>query len=379
VVGLPLRSRSADIIEGRGCATVVTMEERAYMEQALDSVRLFKRGLQNSKAAAKVKPVKFDVYFHIIAANETYEGGWIPNYQIKAQVERLNTDFNTTGISFNYRNTSRILNADWFENVFPGSPQEQELKRAYRQGDSNTLNIYTAGFNRTNPSLGYGSMPSKYFKDPISDGVIVRYSTFPGGERKNYNLGRTTVHEVGHWFGLYHTFEGDGCDGVGDNVADTAPEASGAEGCPVGRNTCPGGPPDPIHNYMDYSFDSCMREFTKGQAVRMHEAIRAFRTPRNATTLASSSSSSSTPSATPTKGSSGKSPAKGTVSPVVSPPKSGTEAGAKKPVLEETYTPTTPKATPAALRKHSAGSVMPTASAPTPVSDDAAYEEGPES
>jgi hypothetical protein len=89
-------------------------------------------------------------------------------------------------------------------------------------------------------------MPSKYFKDPISDGVIVRYSTFPGGERKNYNLGRTTVHEVGHWFGLYHTFEGDGCDGVGDNVADTAPEASGAEGCPVGRNTCPGGPPDPI-------------------------------------------------------------------------------------------------------------------------------------
>jgi hypothetical protein len=54
------------------------MEERAYMEQALDSVRLFKRGLKNSKAAAKVKPVKFDVYFHIIAANETYEGGWIP-------------------------------------------------------------------------------------------------------------------------------------------------------------------------------------------------------------------------------------------------------------------------------------------------------------
>jgi len=96
VVGLPLRSRSADIIEGyvapafnppqccsscvirRGCATVVTMEERAYMEQALDSVRLFKRDVKNSKATAKVKPVKFDVYFHIIAANETYVGGWIP-------------------------------------------------------------------------------------------------------------------------------------------------------------------------------------------------------------------------------------------------------------------------------------------------------------
>lgn len=48
------------------------------MEEALDSVRLYKRGIKASKATAKVKPVKFDVYFHIIAANETYEGGWIP-------------------------------------------------------------------------------------------------------------------------------------------------------------------------------------------------------------------------------------------------------------------------------------------------------------
>jgi len=91
---------------------------------------------------------------------------------------------------------------------------------------------------------------------------MVRHSTVTGGPREHYNLGRTLTHEVGHWLGLFHTFEVNskssgiqfnlmvsqgGCDnGVGDNIADTPPQASGSEGCPVGRDSCPGDGPDLI-------------------------------------------------------------------------------------------------------------------------------------
>ncbi|KAF9565037.1 hypothetical protein CPC08DRAFT_630389, partial [Agrocybe pediades] len=87
------------------------------------------------------------------------------------------------------------------------------------------------------------------------------------------------THEVGHWLGLFHTFEGECYDEVGDNIADTLPQAFRSDGCPKGRDKCPGDTQDLINNFMDYSYDSCMDSFTKGQAVRMRESATVFRRP----------------------------------------------------------------------------------------------------
>ena len=74
---------------------------------------------------------------------------------------------------------------------------------------------------------------------------------------------------------LFHTFDG-GCN-RGDQVDDTAPEASPAFFCPEDRDTCAAAGLDPITNFMDYTQDNCMFEFTEGQAVRMQQAWAAFR------------------------------------------------------------------------------------------------------
>ena len=99
------------------------------------------------------------------------------------------------------------------------------------------------------------------------------------------------IHETGHWMGLLHPFEGGCADG--DGVTDTPAEAEPSFKCDE-RNTCPvvldpvtndyvvvdDGAPDPIHNFMDYSYDSCMNHFTPGQVIRMKQAFVVFRAGR---------------------------------------------------------------------------------------------------
>ncbi|TFK29215.1 metalloprotease [Coprinopsis marcescibilis] len=254
------------------CGTILSDEQIRQVEQR------FPRQRRPLSLPSVLTEATIDVHFHVIAANDTLQGGYLPDSQIQAQVEVLNHDYKSANYAFKLVNTTRTFNETVFLELFPGTPMDKEIKASLRVGGPQQLNIYSVGFGTANNSflLGYATFPYEYAAAPEVDGVVVGYSTLPGGSRKDYNGGQTLTHEVGHWFGLYHTFQG-GCDGDGDYVDDTAPEATPARGCPIGRDTCPGGDPDPVHNYMDYSIDSCMNEFTQGQGRRMREQLAVYR------------------------------------------------------------------------------------------------------
>lgn len=150
------------------------------------------------------------------------------------------------------------------------------MKKALRQGTYADLNLY---FEPIFDYLGYCYFPTDTNgsdEDFYLDGCTIYSFSVPGGSETNYNLGLTAVHEIGHFLGLYHTFQG-GCL-VGDRVDDTPAEASAASGCPTGRDTCPkDAGEDPIHNYMDYTYDTCYEEFTTGQMDRMYTQWNTYR------------------------------------------------------------------------------------------------------
>ncbi|KAJ7101272.1 metalloprotease [Mycena belliarum] len=222
--------------------------------------------------------VTLNIYFHVISQNSTLAGGNVPDSQLADQVAVMNTAYAGTGITWVLAGTTRTVNADWFNGAGPFDSAQLDMKTALRTGTAKDLNVYTVGFV-SGPGaglLGYATFPSSYTGAPKDDGVVMLYASVPGGTKEEFNLGGTLIHEAGHWAGLYHTFQG-GCSGDGDMVSDTPPEASSASGCPTGRDSCSGGGVDPIHNYMDYTVDSCYTEFTPGQITRIKAQMSTYR------------------------------------------------------------------------------------------------------
>ena len=214
------------------------------------------------------------VYFHVINSGSSASTGNIPDSMIAAQIDVLNQAFAPWGWSFNLVATTRTTNAGWYI-MTPGTTAESQAKTTLRQGSADDLNIYTA--NPSDGLIGWGSFPSDYSGNPKNDGVVLLFSTLPGGTASPYNLGDSATHQVGHWMGLFHTFQG-GCHKKrGDLVSDTPPEKSAAFGCPTGRDTCRGDGPDPIHNFMNHTDDACMNTFTPGQDARMDAQFTAYR------------------------------------------------------------------------------------------------------
>lgn len=266
---------------GDATARVVARDEggagRGEVQRLMGALRAGLRrryGVAN-EARVPQTPIVVPVRFHVITAGEQ---GRLSREAVQTQIDTLNAAYGggtggaNTGVSFRLTGDPDYTdNALWFSHP---RDFERSMKTPLHRGGAGTLNLYTAG---SGPMvLGFSTFPQAYRKDPVLDGVVVDYRSLPGGQYQHFDKGYTAVHEVGHWLGLFHTFE-NGCVPPGDAVDDTPYEAVPTQGCPWFKDTCPAPGDDPVHNFMDYGYDDCMTEFTPGQAKRIHAVWTVFR------------------------------------------------------------------------------------------------------
>jgi hypothetical protein len=247
-----------------------TDESRPIVE-AQEQDRVAKAKLRKASGSrSDVAGGVINVYFHVLTDGTN---GNLRDSEIESQMRVLNNAFGPWGWSFQLAATDRTTNADWFNDCYSN---EKRMKAALHQGSGDDLNIYSCV---PGPYLGYARFPNSYRTQPELDGVVLLYTSLPHGGEPNYDEGDTATHEVGHWFGLYHTFQ-NGCSNTGDYVDDTPAERSPAFQCPIGRDTCAGDRYpgiDPIENFMDYTYDACMFQFSAGQDARMDEMFTTYR------------------------------------------------------------------------------------------------------
>jgi len=250
--------------------------DKVCSQKSLESLNLC---LSPTDPRKRRQPVDIPVWYHVIHDGNT---GNLTNAQVQAQFDQTNKDFAgqenpgsgaaQMDITFTLAGVTRTNNGLWFSDI---DRYETQIKTELAVDNTRNFNQYFGNFRAG--LLGFCYFPNSFAESSFRHGCMNLFSSVPGGSSTGYNEGKTTTHETGHGIGLFHTFQG-GCNGAGDQVSDTCNQVSGTSGCPASRNSCPNnGCLDPINNYMDYSTDTCMFEFTQGQNTRANQQLAAFR------------------------------------------------------------------------------------------------------
>ncbi|WP_223034610.1 M43 family zinc metalloprotease [Hanstruepera marina] len=296
------------------CLTDIYNAELIATNPNMMGSETFKQQLQSKIQEMQNTPqrrvvISIPLVVHVLHNGEPVgTGPNISDAQVLSQVTVMNEDF-------------RMMMGTPGESTEGGVDVEVEFVMAQRTPDGcptngiNRVNICQDGTNQSDvqfwktqtswdPSKYMNMWSSKYVGDLAG---ILGYAQFPGGPGNTdgvsaghtffgssdyddgsfelsppYDKGRTMTHEVGHYLGLYHTFQG-GCTAPGDEVDDTPAVQSPNFGCPPNNITC--GSRDMVENYMDYSDDTCMNTFTQGQKDRVQAVLATF---ANRSTLAAS-------------------------------------------------------------------------------------------
>ena len=265
--------------EGRDKATVGSAVDSLGRIREKDTGQVVRDLPKSAKGRAPASfAVTVPVVWHVVTDGAA---GAVTDAQVRSQISVINGAFSggaggaATGFTFSLAAITRTDNAAWYRSQSAGA--EHEMKRALKQGGDNVLNIYSTSGGAY---LGYAYLPEiTDTAQAYLDGIVIDWRTMPGVSTEYEGVsdeGDTLTHEAGHWLNLEHTFFGQ-CNKNGDFVADTPPQKFASSGCPEGNDTCPAPGLDPIHNYMDYSDDSCITEFTPGQVQRMRDSWLLWR------------------------------------------------------------------------------------------------------
>lgn len=254
-------------LKGRGCATPIpTPIQIARVDAELYS---------NRRNRVSFSELTIKVLFHHLCYGSN---GLITKSQREQQINILNEAFSRFGITFRYDESEVTFtnNYNWYL-MGHRSFSEREAKTTLAVDPTKNLNFYTGGLQ--DGLLGWATFPFDLAGDTIMDGVVILDESFPEGKEAPFNLGKTAIHEVGHWLGLYHTFQ-DGCNGFGDHCNDTVAHSGPNYGKPnenESNGACNEEEFAPIHNFMNYVDDEWMTEFTPRQGERIKAQIMMYR------------------------------------------------------------------------------------------------------
>ena len=234
-VGAPF-GHAAPKAVGRTCGTGEPSAELKAVAAGMTSQA------QGAQPLAAHAPIVVKTYVHVVTS--TSKVGRYSQTQINNQITYMNNAYGPHSITFKLISTDFTTNNNWATGNY-----DSAMKPALRKGTYSSLNLYFLS-DLGSGLLGICNFPTNASPGSSAynqDGCDVLADSLPGG---------TAAHETGHWFGLFHAFQGQACSGAGDSVSDTPIQKVATSGCPSSQDSCPNQSGlDNIHNYMDYSTD----------------------------------------------------------------------------------------------------------------------------